>query len=120
MIGSAGGMPSAIGSHDFAARAGHHLTPRQLSSGRNVFEDLGTGFTLIDLGADAAAVSDFRDAAEAKGIPLTIISDDTAENRDFYKTNLMLVRPDQFVAWAGDSAMVNARKILGCAVGDDP
>lgn len=120
VIGSAGGTPSAIGSHDFAARAGHHLTPRQLSSGRNVFEDLGTGFTLIDLGADAAAVSDFRDAAEAKGIPLTIISDDTAENRDFYKTNLMLVRPDQFVAWAGDSAMVNARKILECAVGDDP
>ena len=38
---------SAVGSHAFAARAGHHLAPQPLSSGRNVFEELGDGFTLL-------------------------------------------------------------------------
>ena len=41
--------PSAarVGSHAFAARAGHHLAPQPLSSGRNVFDELGDGFTLL-------------------------------------------------------------------------
>ena len=119
VIGSAGSKPGAIGSHDFAARAGHHLTPRQLSSGRNVFEDLGTGFTLVDFGADATTIRNFRDAADAMGVPLTIIRDATAENRAFYKATLMLVRPDQFVAWASDGVIGNAEDIIRRAVGDD-
>ena len=44
--GAPGSQCSAAGSHQFAARAGHHLAPRQLGSGRNVFEELGPGFTL--------------------------------------------------------------------------
>ena len=59
VAGPPGAACSAIGSHQFAARAGHHLAPRQLASGRNVFEELGEGFTLLDFGApDAAAAYD--------------------------------------------------------------
>ena len=57
-----GGRPAAslqrAGSHEFVARAGHHLAPRQLASGRNVFEELGSEFTLIDLGAPVAAIAE--------------------------------------------------------------
>ena len=38
VFGPEGGMSSAIGSHAYAARAGHHLAPQVLSSGKNVFE----------------------------------------------------------------------------------
>ena len=71
VAGPPGAACSAIGSHQFAARAGHHLTPRQLTSGRNVFEELGEGFTLLDFGAPEAATASIRRAAETSGVPLS-------------------------------------------------
>lgn len=47
-----GGKCSAVGQHLFSARAGHHLPPQTLSNGRNIYEALGSGFTLIALDAD--------------------------------------------------------------------
>jgi 4-hydroxyisophthalate hydroxylase len=103
VFGPKGGVSSAIGSHAYAARAGHHLTPQPLSSGRNVFEGLGHGFTLIDLGANETATA-FEAAASALNVPLKLIRDSAADGREKYASHLILVRPDQFVAWAGDDA----------------
>ncbi len=41
LFGPPGGVTRARGDYMFKARAGHHLAPRALSSGRNVFEELG-------------------------------------------------------------------------------
>src|SRR5690606_31438460 len=38
---------NALGSHDLRAKAGHHLAPQPLGDGRNVYEALGSGFTLL-------------------------------------------------------------------------
>jgi 2-polyprenyl-6-methoxyphenol hydroxylase-like FAD-dependent oxidoreductase len=118
--GSPGSICSAIGSHEFAARAGHHLAPRQLTLGRNVFEKLGSGFTLIDLGAPESASAEIVHAAEASSVPLKVIKDDNAESRDFYKATLILVRPDQFIAWTSDGSVTDAADIIRRAVGGDP
>jgi hypothetical protein len=118
VAGPPGATCSAIGSHQFAARAGHHLAPRQLSSGRNVFEELGEGFTLFDFGApDAAAI---RRAADAFGVPLKPVEDHSAEAREFYKAALVLVRPDQFVAWVSDGDATDAEGIIRRVVGGHP
>jgi 4-hydroxyisophthalate hydroxylase len=114
--GPAGAICSAIGSHQFAARAGHHLAPHRLASGRNVFEELGDGFTLLDLGAPDAATAIWR-AAEAKGVPLRLVRDDSAEAREFYRATLVLVRPDQFVAWVSDGDVADATGMIGRVVG---
>ena len=58
--GPPGSVCSAIGTHSFTARAGHHLPPQALSSGRHVFEELGPDFTLLAFGADDAAVRHSR------------------------------------------------------------
>jgi 2-polyprenyl-6-methoxyphenol hydroxylase-like FAD-dependent oxidoreductase len=115
--GPTGGVCSAIGSHEFAARAGHHLTPRQLSSGRNIFEELGPGFTLIDLGAAEAAIAAVKEAAKTRGAPLSVIRDVSAETRAFYQAALILVRPDQFVAWVSANAADALPNIVRRAVG---
>lgn len=114
------GAPSAIGRHAFAARAGHHLTPQPLSSGRNVFNELDEGFTLIDLGAPPAFVQEFRRAATALGVPLTIVTDSRADGRERYEAALILVRPDQFVAWASGEAVGCPADILRRAIGAAP
>jgi 4-hydroxyisophthalate hydroxylase len=114
VFGPAGAVSSAIGSHAYAARAGHHLAPQPLSSGRNIFEDLGQGFTLITLGASETAAA-FETAASRLGVPLKVIRDSAADGREKYGSRLILVRPDQFVAWAGDDA--EPAQVLQRAVG---
>jgi 2-polyprenyl-6-methoxyphenol hydroxylase-like FAD-dependent oxidoreductase len=103
VFGPEGAVSSAIGSHAYAARAGHHLTPQPLSSGKNVFEELGQGFTLIDLGTNETATA-FETAASALNVPLKVIRDHAADGREKYAARLILVRPDQFVTWAGEDA----------------
>jgi len=98
VFGPSGGKTTAHGLHSLRARAGHHLSPQVLSNGRNVFEELGQNFTLLALGADGG---DFERAARARRIPLKIVNDIASSARDNYGAPLILVRPDQHVAWTG-------------------
>jgi 2-polyprenyl-6-methoxyphenol hydroxylase-like FAD-dependent oxidoreductase len=115
--GPAGAACSAVGSHAFAARPGHHLTPQQLSSGLNVFEELGSGFTLLCFGSDPETCRAFERAAAVRGIPLKIVRDSRAGGRERYDASFVLIRPDHFVAWAGSETGVEPDAILRKSVG---
>lgn len=117
VCGPDGASCSAVGRHTLSARPGHHLAPAQLSSGRNVYEELGQDFTLLALDADPAIVRTFADAAEQLRIPLKVIQDDRQGERGRYEAQLVLVRPDQFVAWASDTAPDDSLRILRRAIG---
>ena len=80
------------------------MTPQPLSSGRNVFEALSGGFTLLALDAGDASVRAFQRAAGALGVPLTVVADTRTGGREAYEARMVLVRPDQYVAWVGDAA----------------
>ena len=67
VLGPPGAVSSAHGEHTFEARVGHHLPPQQLSTGRNVFEELGDGFTLLAFDADDAAVEAFAAGRRGPG-----------------------------------------------------
>ncbi|WP_338663022.1 FAD-dependent monooxygenase [Pararoseomonas sp. SCSIO 73927] len=112
--GPAGRGPSALGSHSLAARPGHHLAPQMLADGRNVFEALGAGFTL--LAADPGGMDAIREEASRRGIPLEVAAIGPAV-QEAYGAEAILVRPDQFVAWAGPAA--EAGDALGRATGSD-
>jgi 4-hydroxyisophthalate hydroxylase len=115
--GPAGGACGAIGSHQSAVRAGHHFTPHRLSSGRDVYEELGEGFTLVDLGGDAGSVRMLREAAETLRMPLKVITESDPATKEFYAHELILVRPDQFVAWAANGPVTDGLSILRRAIG---
>ena len=115
--GPPGGRSSAHGLHSFAARAGHHLAPQPLSEGRNVFEALGTGFTLLAFDADSAAVTAFESAARALQVPFTVVRDTFAGGREAYGARLILVRPDQHVAWTGDDQPADVDGVMAKVVG---
>ncbi|MBT3552585.1 MAG: monooxygenase [Rhodospirillaceae bacterium] len=110
--GPPGSVCSAHGSHTYTARAGHHLPPQPLSSGKNVFEELGPGFTLLALGSENGAVQAFVQAAGAKGIPLKVIEDSYDGGREAYEKRLILVRPDQYVVWTGDEGSKDADALM--------
>jgi len=110
------GPPGAtVGIHSrlsLTARAGHHLAPCTLSSGRNVFEELGAGFTLLAFGSDDEATRGLEEAASRAGVPLKIVRDSLTGGREHYEARLVLVRPDQFVCWTGDDAPADPGAIL--------
>jgi len=117
VIGPPGGRCGARGTHSFAARAGHHLAPQRLSSGHNVFEELGSGFTLLALDAADTAISGLEQVAMALGVPLKVIRDTRGGGREKYEAALVLVRPDQYVAWTGESLPADARQMIARCVG---
>ena len=90
VFGPAGGASSARGSHTFKARAGHHLPPQPLSSGRNVFEELGPDFTLLAFEGEDQTVAAFEKAARSLGVPLKIVCDSYQDERTAYEAKLML------------------------------
>jgi 4-hydroxyisophthalate hydroxylase len=51
-------------------------------------------------------------ATEAGGVPLKLVRDDSAEAREFYKAALILVRPDQFVAWVSEGDVTDAAGVI--------
>ncbi|WP_043831622.1 FAD-dependent monooxygenase [Muricoccus aerilatus] len=106
--------PSAVGTHSLTARAGHHLAPQVMASGRNVYEELSQGFSLLSTSPDGTVATEFREAANRLGMPLAVIALSEEARRNYAAENV-LVRPDQFVAWAGESA--EAEKVLAQARG---
>jgi hypothetical protein len=101
----------------FKARAGHHLAPRKLSDGRDVFEELEDGFALLAFGVADTTAAAFEHAARARRIPLKIIRDTYAGGLEDYEARLILVRPDQYVAWTGDDARADADGVMRKVVG---
>lgn len=117
---NANGVSSAKGSHRFEARAGHHLAPALLSSGENVFEALGPGFTLLAIGVPQITVERFRQAAAEQNLPLTVCVAAPEGEVLRYDAALVLVRPDEFVAWTANTpepGEADIRQVLGMIQG---
>jgi 2-polyprenyl-6-methoxyphenol hydroxylase-like FAD-dependent oxidoreductase len=117
VIGPEGGVCSIHGRMSFKAEAGHHLAPKGLSSGRNVFEELSDGFTLLAFGADDHSVRTFETAAKATKVPLKLVRDSYTDGREQYESRLVLVRPDQYVVWAADVAPADVTNLFGRITG---
>ncbi|WP_292291287.1 FAD-dependent monooxygenase [Marivita sp.] len=108
------GTPGAKGSHSFVARAGHHLPPAG-PEGRDVADTLGPDFTLLC--ADPGDATAFAEAADVLGLPLAT-PDCNADWFAPWDRRIVLVRPDGFVAWSGDTiAPETAQTILSAAIG---
>ena len=84
-----------------------------MSDGRNVYQAFGPGFTLLALDAAATSVNAFQTAATRMGLPLHTVVDNAQGERQRYQAPLVLVRPDQFVAWVGDAQEVSVETALG-------
>ena len=115
--GKTGAVCSAHGSHSLTARAGHHLAPQSLSNGRNVYQELNHGFTLIALDISDSAVSSFENLAKRYKFPLNIVRDTYAQGRKQYEKKLILVRPDQFIAWCDNEVPTKPQKLIEKVLG---
>ncbi len=112
-------VPADAVTYAVTARPGSRLPSVFLSDGTALFERLGPWFTLVSFGADGSA---FARAAATLGVPLAVLSLDEPELAPIYGARLLLVRPDQHVAWRGHAApaLDAAGDILALALGRRP
>ncbi|MBF9031623.1 monooxygenase [Rhodobacterales bacterium HKCCE3408] len=110
------GAPSALGDHRFDARPGHHFAPRAMSSGGTTYEAMDpSGFTIFDFARNGMGEGFLRAAKDGQ-MPIRLIVDTFEGERRDYGAPVILVRPDGYVAWAGESG--DPQAILRAAVGD--
>jgi 2-polyprenyl-6-methoxyphenol hydroxylase-like FAD-dependent oxidoreductase len=85
-----------------AARPGARLPHLWLPDGASLYDRLGNGLSLLRLRDDADVVP-FIESATARNVALTVVELRGQTHEKFYGAPLLLVRPDQHVAWRGTS-----------------
>jgi 2-polyprenyl-6-methoxyphenol hydroxylase-like FAD-dependent oxidoreductase len=107
--------------HCYAPRAipGARAPHLWLEDGVSIFDRFGRDFTLVRFRKDTDT-SGFEAAAKWCGLPLAILDVASDEARDLYERDLVLVRPDQHVAWRGNRAPEDAEALLARVAGRGP
>ncbi|MFE1960795.1 FAD-dependent monooxygenase [Streptomyces sp. NPDC059479] len=98
-------------------RAPHLWLDEERGPGGSLFDRIGTGFTLLSLGGTRQDTSGFEKAARESGIPFSVVRVDDPAGRELYGRDLVLVRPDQYVAWRGNRTPRNPAEVLARATG---
>jgi 2-polyprenyl-6-methoxyphenol hydroxylase-like FAD-dependent oxidoreductase len=89
----------SMGGYRDRAQVGFRLPHAWLEDGRSVLDVLGPDFTLLRTDSDTDGATDVQvwiDAAGELGVPLTVV-----DLPGRHPAPLLLVRPDQHVAWMG-------------------
>jgi 2-polyprenyl-6-methoxyphenol hydroxylase-like FAD-dependent oxidoreductase len=73
-----------------------------LEDGSAIYDHFGSGFTLINFADHDTSL--FEQAAASCGMPLQVLELDEEHAHSIYKKDLLLIRPDQHVAWRGNAS----------------
>ncbi|MDX6739574.1 FAD-dependent monooxygenase [Actinocorallia sp. A-T 12471] len=96
------------------AAPGNRLPHRVLDDGTSLFDRLGRGFTVI---GSAEAAAGLVGEAARRGVPLTVLDEPALGLAAFFGAELVLVRPDQYIAWMGGTpAETEAADVLAAAL----
>jgi hypothetical protein len=104
--------------HDFKSSTvpGCRAPHLWLSDGRSLYDALGADYTLIRLDPTVPVVG-MVEAAARCNVSLAVLDVNTADARALYARKLVLVRPDQHVAWRGDEEPANPMDLINLVRG---
>ena len=105
-----------------SAHPGCLLPHAWMTDGTSLYDRLGRGFTLITLPGVKADIAPVAAVAAEHGIPFQVLAlgdldveGDPQQLRDRWAADLLLVRPDQHVAWRGADAHTAAAALTRAA-----
>jgi 2-polyprenyl-6-methoxyphenol hydroxylase-like FAD-dependent oxidoreductase len=88
-----------------------------LENGASLYDLFGFEWTLLAFGQNPPDVEALREAARTFGVDLKVVAAPAAF-RDLYEAGLALIRPDQVVAWRGNTIRSDAAEtVLAQALG---
>jgi 2-polyprenyl-6-methoxyphenol hydroxylase-like FAD-dependent oxidoreductase len=82
-----------------------------LEGNRSLYDDLGQFYTVVRLDP-SVSVDALLQAAQERGVPLKVLDVKPSEAGIPYIKKLTLVRPDQYVAWRGNSVPADPLKLV--------
>ncbi len=100
-----------------SATPGGRLPHYWLDGKASIFDLLGPWFSLLCIGPDAPDTSAFEAAASALDIPLDIVHVREAAAEELYEARLLLIRPDQHIAWRGSAVPEDVSDIMKTVIG---
>jgi 2-polyprenyl-6-methoxyphenol hydroxylase-like FAD-dependent oxidoreductase len=108
--------PDAMNRYEATACPGGRPPHIWLANDVSLFDHFDLDWTLLRLGPHAPDATPFRSVAAAFGLKLQVVEVPDQTVRDLYDRDLVLIRPDQMVAWRGQRAD-GADGILAKAIG---
>jgi hypothetical protein len=108
--------PYTMGSFTPSTAPGARAPHLFLRDGRSLYDAFGPGYTLLRLDP-AVDVSRLVSAAGRQGIPLALVELSPGEANETYAEKLVLVRPDQHIAWRGQVVPDNPEALLAHITG---
>jgi 2-polyprenyl-6-methoxyphenol hydroxylase-like FAD-dependent oxidoreductase len=103
--------PYDMGSFTPSTAPGCRLFYFRLASGGSVYDALGPDYTLVRFRPQINAAPLMR-AAAAVGLPLKLLDVEPHQRLKAPRTPLIIVRPDQMIAWRGDAAPADPAKLV--------
>jgi len=91
----------------------------RLADGRSLYDAMGADYTLLRFDP-SIAVEPLVRAACARNVPLKLLDVASEEAAPIYKQALVLSRPDQHVAWRGDSVPADPLALIDLVRGAAP
>ncbi|NIJ09630.1 2-polyprenyl-6-methoxyphenol hydroxylase-like FAD-dependent oxidoreductase [Sphingomonas vulcanisoli] len=88
-----------------------------LEDGRSLFDLFGFDWTLLAIDADAGDVAAFRTASADRGIALELVEIAMPEAKALFGAKLVLIRPDQIIAWRQTEAPVDPVAVFDAVLG---
>ncbi|HEV7664184.1 MAG TPA: FAD-dependent monooxygenase [Chloroflexota bacterium] len=118
------GSPAALPNsrvYEPTTRPGARLPHTWLADGRSLYDALGPDLTVLQVSASADP-SALLSAARQRGVPLALLDVGGLDLSECLKGSMLIVRPDQHVAWRSSAGTLDERDahgvldtILGCA-----
>jgi 2-polyprenyl-6-methoxyphenol hydroxylase-like FAD-dependent oxidoreductase len=83
-----------------------------LEEQKSLFDLFGFEWTLLRLGGREVDASRFKAAADAADLPLKVLDICRLDAVELYQADLVLIRPDQIVAWRGSDSDIDPKRII--------
>ncbi len=89
-----------------------------LKDGSALFDHFGKYFTLLVLNSSQIPYETLIKAAEVRGVPLSVVVEGSTEVFDLYEFELIIIRPDQYVAWRGNKLPDDPVLLIDMVIGN--
>jgi 2-polyprenyl-6-methoxyphenol hydroxylase-like FAD-dependent oxidoreductase len=110
--------PDAMNVYVPSATPGGRMPHFWLADGRSVFDLLGFDWSLAVIQGEVfEPAKRFSSAAQRLGVSLEVVDLVREDVGSLYEAELVLVRPDQIVAWRGNAAQVQPDQLLAELMG---
>jgi 2-polyprenyl-6-methoxyphenol hydroxylase-like FAD-dependent oxidoreductase len=99
-------------------RAPHVWIGEGRDAGDSLFDQFGPGFTVLTLGSKPPQADGLLAAFARRGIPVKAVEVASPVARDLYERDIVVVRPDQHIAWRGNADPPDAAEVVAQMTGN--